>query len=327
MNTIRTLAVAVVLAALAFAGSAQAKSNTVGTSFPAGFPVIVDATLGTPVLGFGSAEGPVAHTPVVFVHGNNDTAYPTACNPFYGHMQDFANYLLGRGYRPSELWGLGYQGDQCDLLADQTRRSAFGHTSAASVPDLRAFVHAVLDFTGAEQVDIVAHSLGGTISREWLRQDQAYGLVRTLVTVASPHHGIINCSPSPLNYWQLPAFGGFTPTSAVCVELGATATPFLAALNAGDETPGPTRYLTFRATDSDLVYISATDGLFPAVPALDREGNPTDFSHSPALAGATNLGLAGQSAHDPIAGSAHLGLWNSPEVWRTTLQFLRPSRS
>ena len=65
--------------------------------------------------------------------GNNDTPYPTACNPLYGHMQNFANYLLAHGYRPSELWGLGYQGDQCDLLADQTRRSAFGHTSAASV--------------------------------------------------------------------------------------------------------------------------------------------------------------------------------------------------
>ena len=325
MNVARAV-VAGLAVALAVAVPAQAKSKQVGTSFPADFPVIVDASLGTPVLGFGSAEGPVAHTPVVFVHGNNDTPYPTACNPGYGKMQEFANYLLAHGYRPSELWGLGYQGDQCDLLADQTRRSAFAHTSVASVPDLRAFVHAVLDYTGAEQVDIVAHSLGGTISREWLRQDNAYPLVRNLVTVASPHHGIINCSPSPLNYWQLPAFGGFTPTSAVCVELGALDTPFLSALNAGDETPAPTRYLTVRATDSDLVYISAQDGLFPAVPALDRDGDPTDFSRSPELAGATNVGLAGQGVNDPVAGSAHLGLWNSPAVWRTTLQFLRPSR-
>lgn len=325
MTCVRALAAGLVLA-LAFAAPAAAKSKRVGTSFPADFPVIVDATLGTPVIGFGSAEGPVAHRPVIFLHGNNDTPYPTACNPLYGHMQNFANFLLGRGYRPSEIWGLGYQGDQCDLLADQTRRSAFGHTSVASVPDVRAFVHAVLAYTGAEQVDIVAHSLGGTISREWLRQDDAYELVRHLVTVASPHHGIINCSPSALNYWQLPAFGGFTPDSAVCVELGATATPFLAALNAGDETSGPTQYLTFTATDSDLVYISAPDGVFPAVPALDRLGVPTDFSQSPMLAGATNVGLAGQGAFDTAVGSAHLGLWNSPEVWRTTLKFLKGGR-
>ena len=167
--------------------------------------------------------------------------------------------------------------------ADQTIRSSLAHTSAASVPDLRQFVHAVLDYTGAEQVDIVAHSLGGTVAREWLRQDDAHSLVRRLVTVASPHHGIINCSPSPENYWQLPASGGFVPTSAVCVELGAMATPFLSTLNAGDETPGPTRYLTIRYSDTDFVYLSFDDGGFPAVPALDRNGAPADFAQSPAL--------------------------------------------
>ena len=193
-------------------------------------------------------------------------------------------------------------------------------------PDLRGFVHAVLDYTGAEQIDIVAHSLGGTVAREWLREDDAYGLVRRLVTVASPHHGIINCSPSPLNYWQLPASGGFVPTSAVCVELGAATTPFLSALNAGDETPGPTRYLAIRNGDVDFVYLPFDDGVFADVPALDRDGLPADFSQSPALAGTTNLSLTGQGIYDETLGTAHLGIWNSPETWRATLQFLRPSR-
>lgn len=322
MLLLRALA-ALSVAALVAVAPAGAKSKGLGTAFPAGFPTILDASLGAPVIGFGSDEGPVAHTPVIFLHGNNDTPFPTSCNPLFGKAHDFAEYFLAHGYRPSELWGLGFQGDQCDLPADQTIRSSVSHTSAASVPDLRAFVHAVLDHTGAEQVDIVAHSLGGTVTREWLRQDGAYGLVRSLVTVASPHHGIINCSPSPLNYWQLPAFGGFTPASAVCVELGAVDTPFLSALNAGDETPGPTRYLTIRATDVDFVYLPFTDGAFPGVPSLDRDGDPTDFSRSPELAGATNLGLAGQGVYD-VLGTAHLGVWSSPETRRATLQFLRP---
>jgi pimeloyl-ACP methyl ester carboxylesterase len=324
MQVLRALA-ALIVAALVAVAPAGAKSKELGATFPSGFPTILDASLGTPVIGFGSDEGPVAHTPVVFLHGNNDTPFPTACNPLFGKAHDFAEYFLAHGYRPSELWGLGYQGDQCDLPADQTIRSSVSHTSAASVPDLRAFVRAVLDHTGAEQVDIVAHSLGGTVTREWLRQDSAYGLVRSLVTVASPHHGIINCSPSPLNYWQLPAFGGFTPASAVCVELGAVDTPFLSTLNAGDETPGPTRYLTIRATDADFVYLPFTDGAFPGVPALDRDGDPADFSRGPELEGATNLGLAGQGAYD-VLGTAHLGLWSSPETWRATLQFLRPQK-
>ena len=190
------------------------------------------------------------------------------------------------------------------------------------MPDLRAFVRAVLDHTGAEQVDIVAHSLGGTVTREWLRQDDAYGLVRSLVTVASPHHGIINCSPSPLNYWQLPAFGGFTPASAVCVELGRHALPERAQRGRRDAGPDP-------LPDGDpghrrrLRLPAFTDGAFPGVPSLDRDGDPADFSRSPELAGATNLGLAGQGVYD-VLGTAHLGVWSSPETWRATLQFLRP---
>lgn len=296
-----------------------------GTSFPDDFPVILDASLRTPLIGFGSADGPVARTPVIFLHGNNDTPFATACNP-YGDLHDVAEYFLQHGYRASELWGLGYQGDQCDLLTDQTIRSSLAHTTAANVPDLRHFVEAVLDYTGAEQIDIVAHSLGGTVAREWMRQDEAYELVRSLVTVAAPHHGIINCSPSPLNYFQLPQFGGFTPDSAVCVELGAPDTAFLTALNAGDETPGPTRYLTIRSSDRDFVYLPETDGAFPPVPALDRDGQPADFSTSPNLDGAESVELTGQGVHDPLLGTAHLGIWNSPDTWRAALKFLRPNR-
>jgi pimeloyl-ACP methyl ester carboxylesterase len=327
MLLLRAAVVVAVAVGMTTAAPAQAKERELGTSFPADFPVILDTSLGTPLIGFGSSEGPVAHTPVIFLHGNNDTPYPTVCNPLYGHGHDFAEYFLDHGYRPSELWGLGYQGDQCDLLADQTIRSSQSHTAMASVPDVRRFVHAVLDYTGAERVDIVAHSLGGTVARQWLREDNAYGLVRRLVTVASPHHGIINCSPSPLNYWQLPASGGFVPTSAVCVELGAATTPFLSALNAGDETPGPTRYLAIRNNDFDFVYLPFDDGAFAGVPALDRNGLPADFSQSPALAGAASLSLTGQGIYDETLGTAHLGIWNSPDTWRATLKFLRPSRA
>ena len=78
------------LAALALATSAQA-DGTVGKTFPAGFPVIEDASLAKPVIGFGAA-GPVTRNPVVFLHGNNDTPFATACNP-YGRIQALAQYL------------------------------------------------------------------------------------------------------------------------------------------------------------------------------------------------------------------------------------------
>lgn len=316
-------AMALAVVVVGAAGGAQHRTAaTVGTSFPAGFPTITDASLGTPVIGFG-ASGRVKRTPVIFLHGNNDTPFPTICNGFFGKIHDLAQAFVDRGYSPSEVWGLGYQGDQCDLVASPTNRSATAHTTAANVDDLARFVNAVRKYTGAKRVDIVGHSLGGTLAREWMRRDHAYRLVRHLVTIASPHHGIINCSPSPLNYFALDALGGFNPGSAVCVELGAADTPFLTRLNR-KETPGPTKYLALRNADADFVYISAQDGpFFPAVPAQDRNGNPHDFSASPALAGkqATNLALTGQGAFDAF-GAAHLGILASPQTEQLAYDFV-----
>lgn len=310
------------LVALLAAGTLSAAhgAGTVGTTLPADFPVIEDASLGTPVIGFG-ASGPVQRTPVIFLHGNNDTPFPTACAA-HGKIHGFAQYLADRGYSPSELWALGYQGDQCDLPADQTKRARIAHTVAANVPDLSRFVRAVLDYTGARQVDIVAHSLGVTLAREWMRQEDAYHTVRRFVAIDGPNHGIINCSPNPLNYYQLPASGGFTPDSEVCRELGAPDTPFLQRLNHGGETRGPTKYLVIRNADASFVYMPVQDGPFPPVPAEDANGRPADFSNSARLRGATDLPLTGQGVYDPILGTTHLGILNSPQTWQATFDFL-----
>jgi pimeloyl-ACP methyl ester carboxylesterase len=316
----RTLHAFVLVVVVALAVAATGQAATVGTSFPPGFPTIVDASLGVPAIGFGAA-GPVERTPVIFLHGNNDTPFPTLCNP-YGNMHDFAQYFLDHGYAASELWGIGYQGDQCDLLADPTHRSGVAHTTLANIPDLRAFVHAVLDYTGAKRVDIVGHSLGVTLARAWMKQDHAWHLVRRLVAIDGPNHGIINCSPSPLNYWQAPSLGGFTPDSPVCLEYGAADTLFLTWLNSPNETPGPTRYLVIRNADTDFVYMPTPDGFLAGVPAEDRTGAPHDFSRSAALAGAEQVDLVGQGVHDPVLGTAHLGIANSPDAWRLALDFL-----
>jgi len=241
---VRFLFLATLSICCALAGAVRAAgpnpNGLLGTTFPADFPVVEDASLGVPVIGFGSSEGRVERVPVIFLHGNNDTPYATPCNPF-GYIHNLAQFFLDAGYSPRELWGLGYQGDQCDLIASPTNRSGFAHSTVANVPDLRAFVAAVRRYTGAKRVDIVAHSLGVTLAREWMRQDRAWHLVRALVGIDGPNHGIINCSPSPLNYFQLPSQGGFTPDSAICREYGSDHTPLLTALNGHGETHRPTR--------------------------------------------------------------------------------------
>jgi pimeloyl-ACP methyl ester carboxylesterase len=314
------------VATYAFVAATAAQAQvTIGTTLPADFPVVVDASLNKPIIGFGAA-GPVTRTPVIFVHGNNDTPYPTACNP-YGRMQAFAQYLADEGgYAASELWGLGYQGDQCDLIADATLRSSAAHTASANVGDLRRFARAVLAYTGAKEVDVVGHSLGVIVAREWLRQDkQAHQQVRRIVAIDGPNHGIINCSPSPLNYWQAPSLGGFVPGSALCQELGSPDTAFLRRLNGhGSEKPkGSVKTLVIRNADTSFVYFPTQDGVLAGVPAIDAFGMATDFSLSADIRGAQRIDLTGQGIHDPILFTTHLGILNSPDTRRAALTFLR----
>jgi pimeloyl-ACP methyl ester carboxylesterase len=328
--TIKHLRIAAIIAVLLqfgagglASGQSPGKVVAIGTNFPGHFPMIGNFYLGKPVIGFGSDIGRVEHVPVIFLHGNNDTPFATACNPF-GRIQAFAQFFLDHGYHPSELWGLGYQGDQCDLAQDNTHRSGISHTTAAAVPMLREFVKAVLDFTGAKRVDIVAHSLGVTVAREWMLQDNSYRKVRALVAIDGPNHGVIDCSPSPANFYQLASGGGFTPSSAVCDEYGSDHTQLLTVLNAAGETPGPTRYLVIRNKPGtpDFVYNSLPDGFLPGVPAKDRDGNPHDFTDSTGLAGAETIDLVGQGQFDAVLATSHLGILNSPDTRNAALRFL-----
>lgn len=177
-------------------------------------------------------------------------------------------------------------------------------------------------------MDIVAQSLGVTVAREWMFQDDAYQMVRSPVANEGPNHGIIDCSPDPANYFQLPANGGFIPTSAVCDEYGKVDTQLLATLNAVGETRGPTRYLVLRNVfqaspeSGDFVFLSAQDGFFPAVPAEDSTGTTHDFSDSALLAGAPHMDFVGQGQFGTILGTSHLGILNSPAAWQAAFQFL-----
>ena len=69
---------------------------------------------------------------------------------------------------------------------------AFGYeegTVEGHAQNLKRFVKDVLRATGEGQVDIVAHSLGGILSRYAIQRLGLKGKVRTLVTMATPHQG------------------------------------------------------------------------------------------------------------------------------------------
>ena len=309
---------------LAAAGSALAQTipPTVGNTFPAGFQVPVDASSGDALIGFGGA-GPIKRTPVVFIHGNDATPYPTGCGKVAANMQPMAQYFANNGYKLGELWALGYQGNQCDLIDSPANSAGAAHTHAANIGELADFVRAVLKFTGAQKIDVVAHGMGVTLAREASRVFGGKSYVRRFVAIDGPNGGTLMCSPDPANYWALGFLGGYTPTSPLCQEIGSPMTPFLQTLNSPPPSIDPKNTLVIRNGDVSYPYMPWADGPVNGVPAVDSYGNPTDFSKSAKIPKAAySLVLYGQGQYDYSEGTAHIGIVSSPDTLWNTFKFL-----
>jgi len=188
-------------------------------------------------------------------------------------------------------------------------------------------VRAVLAYTRADKVDIVAHGMGVTLAREYARQDSGVDRVRRFVAIEGPNRGMIICSAAADNPWAMGYAGGYTPTSAVCQELGSPDTPFLQQLNKTDKRIDPAKTLVIRNLDASCLF-KLPDGLgcgpFGPTPSVDSYGNPTDFSTSARIRGATELGLINQGQWGFLqGGSAHFGIANSPTTHDAAWKFLR----
>ena len=202
---------------------------------PAEFETPLDAektrVLGRPVWvgGWGGGGGGVTRTPVIFLHGTTGAAWN------FGVAR-----LLFRwwGYTPDELWALTYGWGGASHV-DPNGVVTPDDSVDENLPDLDAFVREVLRYVqrrnpSVTQVDLVGHSMGGVLARKWLRQDSNARLVRCLVTLDSPHHGIqekwlreTRSSTGWTRFNQDFAFGS----------------PWLADLNTPPETPPGVRAL------------------------------------------------------------------------------------
>jgi pimeloyl-ACP methyl ester carboxylesterase len=254
--------------------------------FAGDFPKLNDCEWGFPLGGWGGirrASG-LKHTPVVFVHGNQADA-----ENWYLVADQFKALA---GYTDQEMYAISYNGlgnayAGLPLLTQPSPRSLAywqgagidpnqppfyamccsggkGASDDPNVPDLYNFIHAVQAYTGVSKIDIVAHSLGVTITRKLLLlHPEMRADVLAAVMIAGGNHGTTVCRGIETTYYG-------------CEEIGP-GTPWLAALNAAGEAPGPTRWMSvYNGTDDADPFFTQTPGVF-------------DDRQSPHLAGALNL--------------------------------------
>lgn len=113
--------------------------------------------------------------------------------------------------------------------------------------------------TGATKVDVVAHSQGGVMARDYIKTLGGDAKIDSLVTYGTPHYGTNVASLA--TQWS----GGSCFGILGCAQQ-ATGSSYLNALNAGDDSIGAVRY-TAIATEYDSVttpyrnaFLDAADG-------------------------------------------------------------------
>ena len=146
-------------------------------TYPVDFPLPIDSGgpgAGSPIGGFGgnpqadraahrAAVARLGRAPVLLVHGNGGAA---DVRPW--DLLDQRRFLLAAGYADEIIWAPSYLGPGVvDLFTPHTD----------NIEDLRSYLDAVCGYLDVEVVDVIAHSLGCTLT---------YALARGLAPQSAP---------------------------------------------------------------------------------------------------------------------------------------------
>lgn len=142
----------------------------------------------------------VVNQPVIFIHGNSDSALGTGSSLATGWRASI-EYFKAKGYTSAELYATTWGPANAAFSSQQ-------YHSKDNLTRLRAFVTAVKTYTGAAKVDIVTHSMGVTLMRKVIKGGAAsdslaggaYNLggaltswVDTFVGIAGANRGLTAC--------------------------------------------------------------------------------------------------------------------------------------
>ena len=225
------------------------------------------------------AEAP----PIVFVHGNGDTAALWQTTVWRSESNGWPRERLHATNVPYPL------------SRDDDAKAQPGRTSTAEhMAYLKAEVDKVLKTTGASHVVLVGNSRGGNAIRNYVYNGGGSATVSHAILGGTPNHGV----------WAIPGFREGN-------EFSGTG-PFLKALNApknaaGDEVGGPVKWMTIRSDNNDK--FAQPDGVW-----IGQKGKPTNVTAAgPELKGALNV---------VIPGIDHRETSYSPAAFEATYRFI-----
>jgi len=198
--------------------------------------------------------------PIIFVHGNGDTA--ALWNTIFWRFES-------SGFPRARLAAIDFPNPLARNVDD--REQPLRSSSTEQREQLAAFVQAVKQRTGAPKVALVASSRGGNAVRNYLKNGGGAAHVSHAVLCGTPNHGVI-----------------VSATILVGSEFNG-AGPFLTQLNAGaDEVVPGVAWATLRSDSQDK--FAQPDGRYLGLPP----GAPTGVTfEGPALKGARDIVLPG----------------------------------
>lgn len=139
------------------------------------------------------------------------------------------------GFEDAETWKVWIQDAHLRGYGDADV-SVFSYDtcqpSAVTIDGFGRFVDDVLARTGSSKVNVVAHSMGSIEARSCIRFGACAGKVDKFASIAGANHGTVWANVCGLAFWS----------KSTC-DMQPDG-PFLAALNADDETWGDVDYVT-----------------------------------------------------------------------------------
>jgi pimeloyl-ACP methyl ester carboxylesterase len=204
-----------------------------------------------------AARGAERAPPILFVHGNGDSAalWTTIVWRFESN-----------GYDPARLFAMDFT--HPSARTDDTKPQVNRSSTDDALRELGAKVAEIQARTGQKQVVLVGSSRGGNAIRNYVKFGGGAPNVSHAILGGTPNHGTQATNPNLNN-----EFHG--------------AGPFLTRLNTPDEIVPGVRWMTIRSDSNDKY--AQPEGRFVGMP-----GQPTGVTFAgPELRGATNVVLPG----------------------------------